>query len=265
MKNLPRLAFSAVLGLCALLAGTTAPQAHDVWLTLTGGASDRRVVINYGHPGDRPPALADKIVALAAVSAQGRTSLLSDLSHGTARGAPVALSRPFADDGKLLLLGEYDNGYWAKGAEGLYRNASRKSVAGASEAIWSRKFAKAVTGAGAPWQTPAGHTLEILPLSDPGAAARGDQLRVRILFRGAPLAGARIEHDAGGTSASFKSDAAGEASLPIERAGPHLISVDHRVTPSETPELADADLFGATLSFSVPRASLSDWLAILNP
>jgi hypothetical protein len=34
--------------------------------------------------------------------------------------------------------------------------------------------------------------------------------------------------------------------IPIEKPGPILLAVDHRVIPSATPEIAAADLFNAT-------------------
>ncbi|PZP68021.1 MAG: DUF4198 domain-containing protein, partial [Methylorubrum populi] len=33
--------------------------------------------------------------------------------------------------------------------------------------------------------------------------------------------------------------------------GPQVLGVSHRVTPSQTPTLADADSYGATLAFTV--------------
>jgi hypothetical protein len=47
----------------------------------------------------------------------------------------------------------------------------------------------------------------------------------------------------------FATDADGIASIPIVKAGPHLLGVDHRVTPSATPDQANTDLFNATLWF----------------
>ena len=38
----------------------------------------------------------------------------------------VAQSRPFGDDGHTLLAARYDNGFWIKTADGLYRNATRR-------------------------------------------------------------------------------------------------------------------------------------------
>jgi nickel transport protein len=49
----------------------------------------------------------------------------------------------------------------------------------------------------------------------------------------------------------FTTDHDGIADIPIERPGPHLLAVDHRMKPSGPPELADSDLYNATLFFTV--------------
>lgn len=123
--------------------------------------------------------------------------------------------------------------------------------------MWSGKFAKALTGPDAPWQKALGHDLEIIPLSDPGKTKPGQTLHLTVLFRGKPLSGAEVERGDGVTAVPekdiprFVTDAEGIASVPIVRAGPHLLVIDHRVSPSTTPDQANADLFNATLWFSV--------------
>jgi len=248
-----------VLAAAAVSSLAPAARAHDVWLTIAGPPSARRAIVNYGHPHDRPPAVADKVLDLVAISGSGQTSLLAGLAPRRAGGAPVAASRPFADDGHALLAVRYDNGYWVKIADDLYRNASRRLVPDAADSLWSVKFAKAVTGPGAPWSTVLGHELEIVPLSDPATAKPGDSLRLRVLFRGQPLAGAEVERGDGVTAvpekdiARFTTDRDGVAAVPVVAAGPHLLVVDHRVAPSATPELAAADLYNATLWFTTAR------------
>jgi hypothetical protein len=61
-------------------AGAQQALAHDVWLTLRGDAGNRRAVINYGHPDDRPPAFADKVVDLFEIKSGEKISLLSGLT-----------------------------------------------------------------------------------------------------------------------------------------------------------------------------------------
>lgn len=259
----PRLAipFFAIL---LVMASTGHTSAHDVWLTFTGNASARQVVLNYGHPGDRPPALADKVVDLAVITGQDRKSLTKGLAFAVVRGAPVAVSLPFADGGNQLVAAFYDNGLWFKGADGEYRNALRANVPGATEAIWSRKFAKATTGAGAPFDTVLGHAIEIVPLTDPAASGASSNLRVRVLFEGKPLSNAKIEISHGSRVSQSETDAEGIAAVPITGGGDYTLSVGHRSAPSSVPAMADADLFAATYAFALPRTSIRDWLALLG-
>jgi nickel transport protein len=240
-------------------AGAGMVQAHDLWLTTEGGANTRRVVVNYGHPRDRPPTAADKILDLVAVTADKQVSLLDGLTPGTSRGAPIVRSRAFADGGRTLLAARYDNGYWVKIGDNLYRNVSKRMAPAALDSLWSVKFAKTVTGAGAPWSTVLGHELEIVPLADPATARPRENLRARVLFRGQPLAGADVERGDGVTAVKeeelprFKTDAEGVATIALPKGGPVLLAIDHRVSPSGTPDLAAADLYNATLSFNLSR------------
>ena len=253
-RNLKRLAIAAATAGFALFGH--AASAHDVWLTLAGDAANRRVVINYGHPDDRPPPLADKVLDLTAIKSDGKTSLLKGLSAKEERGIFVVESEKFADDGHVLLAASYDNGYWVKLPSGLYRNVTRRFAPDAMEALWSSKFAKTITGAGAPWQTVVGHEIEIVPLADPAGVKPGDSLRIRVLFHGKPLSGGQVERGDGTTVVAekdiprFVTDAEGVAIIPIVKPGPHLLVIDYRVAPSATPDQANEDLYTATLWFS---------------
>lgn len=247
----------AVLSTGLILASIGSASAHDVWLTLSGPATARRVIVNYGHPDDRPPAFADKVVDLFAITPKGRSSLLDGLSAASENGVQIARTKPFDDAGHTLLAVRYDNGFWIKTADGLYRNATRRLMPDAAESFWSGKFAKAITGADAPWQEVLGHDLELVPLSDPAKAKPGEALKVKVMFRGKPLSDAEVERGDGKTVVAekdipkFKTNADGVAAIPIAKAGPHLLVIDHRAAPSATPDQATADLYNATLWFNV--------------
>ena len=248
-----------VLALAVTGAGAYghAASAHDIWLTLTGDAGSRRAVVNYGHPDDRPPAFADKVIDLFAITSGGKKSLLTGLTPAVINGTFVVETSPFADDGHVVLATRYDNGYWIKTKDGLYRNATKRLVPDAAEGLWSSKFAKAVTGPASPWQTVLGHDLELVPLSDPAGVAPGQSLKLRVLFHGKPLAGGAIERGDGVTAVPendiprFATDADGIATVPIVKAGAHLLVIDYRVSPSAVPDQANADLYTATLWFMV--------------
>ena len=250
---------AAVVAIICLVTGAGGARAHDLWLTTEGREAARRVIVNYGHPRDRPPTAADKILDLVAVTADGQMSLLDALAPGSVHGAPIVRSKPFADAGHTLLAARYDNGYWVKIGDKLYRNASKRLAPDATDSLWSAKFAKAFTGSGAPWSAVLGHELEIVPLADPALVRAGESLRVRVLFRTRPLSGAEVERGDGVTAMKegelprFKTDAEGIATIPLQKAGPVLLAIDHRVVPSGTPDLAAADLYNATLAFILRR------------
>ncbi|MGC2630705.1 MAG: DUF4198 domain-containing protein, partial [Rhodomicrobium sp.] len=219
----------------ALLASVTCAKAHDIWITIERTGGECRAVVNYGHPHDRPPALADKIVEFAAFTGQERLPLTEGLTHVQSSKAIVVVSRGFNDQGHSLVAVNYENGFWVKTPSGHYRNATRRSVPDALDSIWSVKFAKAVTGPGAPWGTVMGTELEIVPLGDPAAAKSGDSLAVRVLFEGSPLAGIAVERADGLTPIKeediprFTTDKDGAATIPIAGAGPQVLAVDYKV------------------------------------
>jgi len=240
--------FPCFLFLAAHVAMCGAAFAHDIWITTNGPPNARRAVVNYGHPHDRPPAVADKIIDIFAITADRKESLLKGLSTARDGGWLVVESRPFRDDGRALLAVRYDNGYWVKTAEG-YRNATKREVPDALASLWSVKFAKALTGVGAPWDRVLGHELEIVPLSDPPTVRPAQTLRLRVLFRGRPLADAKIERGDGLTPVPeadiprFATDSDGVAAVPIVKPGPIQLVVDHEVSPSATPGLAGAQTY----------------------
>lgn len=241
------------LSLAVCVAATPAAKAHDLWLSRAGEGAGARVVVNYGHPGDRPPPLADKVLDIEAITRDGTISLIGKLTPAVVDGHFVLTA---ADAGRAeLLAARYDNGFWVQTADGSYRNSSKLMYPDARKGMWSVKFAKAVTGRDAPWDKVLGHELELVPLSDPAAVAPGQTLRVKVLFRGRPLAGVLVERGDGVTAMAehdipkFRSDATGIVAIPLVKAGPHLLAIDHEVKPAKLRQLADSDLYNATLAF----------------
>jgi nickel transport protein len=78
-----------------------------------------------------------------------------------------------------------------------------------------------------------------------------------VLFRGSPLSNAAAERSDGITPLKeedlprFITDEDGVATIPIAGAGPHILAVDYKVAPSKTPDLAEADRYTATFSFTI--------------
>lgn len=243
----------------AALLGTPA-SAHDLWITLSNGQTVPQVHIHYGHPDDLQAPQADKLVEMTLSDERGTRAVSPKLS--ASRTAPVLVSEPVPGAASALVAARYDNGFWVKGSDGEYRNTTRRLLPEASEAITSVKFAKLVAGQGAPFAAPVGHELEIVPLDDPSTVKPGGSLRVKVLFRGSPVVGAKVVRSDGEVVAQDKlpvvsTDGSGIATLPIQKPGGEVLSVSRRVAPSAVPGLADADLFSATLAYAVetPRTN----------
>lgn len=227
----------------AFLALAAPACAHDLWLDPAGNG----VQVLYGHPHEPELPSAGKLMSLTATAPSGTVALKARLEPGPALRA--------AHDGDALFAASYDNGYWVRLPDGSYRNASKRMLPQADKSLWSVKFAKAVAGPAAPWQQVVGQPLEIVPLEAPASAS--GKIRVRVLFEGRPLGGASVVATDG---VNFKSeadqarattDAEGVAVVVLRSAGPQVLGVSHRVTPSQTPALADSDSYGATLAFTV--------------
>lgn len=121
-----------------------------------------------------------------------------------------------------------------------------------------RKSAKALLTAGKPgagFDRPLGHALEIVPLDNPALLKPGDTLRLRVLFRGAPLRGALVnvrwlyEDGRMGSMAAGPTDARGLAVVRIEAAGKwklHTLRLVRRLDRRE----ADWDTYSASLTFA---------------
>jgi uncharacterized GH25 family protein len=109
-------------------------------------------------------------------------------------------------------------------------------------------------GAAGAWDKPLGLPLQIVPLQNPFERKAGNTLRVRVYFQKDLLAGANLGWQrpgdgdtAGGT---IRTDAKGEALVPIAGAGLMTIRLTHMTRP-KMPDY-EWESFWTTLTFRVP-------------
>ena len=154
-----------------------------------------------------------------------------------------------ADDFEAYLAdeGALDTLEW-RSRQGEGRKPGREMV---------RRYAKTLVTVGEPGSgvdRVAGHALEIVPLADPARLKAGEELALRVLYRGAPLRGlvvnARWVDAAGrmGSLAAAPTDARGRTSVKIEGAGRwklHTLRLVRRLDRKE----ADWDTYSASLTF----------------
>ncbi len=100
-----------------------------------------------------------------------------------------------------------------------------------------------------------GLAVEILPLKNPYTLKKGDDLRVRVVFRGKPLVGAELSWSYPGNGETFAGTKItgkdGEAVVPLEKSGPYVLRLTHiEWVKKKTHEW---ESFWASLTFSVPK------------
>ena len=117
------------------------------------------------------------------------------------------------------------------------------------------KFAKTLLVSGTPsadFAKPAGLLIEFVPEVDPAALQPGDQLAVRLLFRGAAAAGVQVQaSDASGkTVIAGRTGEDGRIAISISRSGPwrlHAVVMERAANKQQ----ADWESFWASLTFRV--------------
>lgn len=111
------------------------------------------------------------------------------------------------------------------------------------------------------WATELGYPVEFIPLSNPYELSRGDELRVRFLRAGEPVANQLVYanydghhgHDAAGEhveAVTTRTDANGVATIPLGGTGRWYVRTIHMVETTTEPDV-DYESNWATLTFEV--------------
>ena len=99
-----------------------------------------------------------------------------------------------------------------------------------------------------------GLTLELVPETNPYMLAAGQELAVRLLYRGQPLAGAKVAavpKDQPASQVAARTDAHGRVRLRLAGAGVWLIKAVHMIA-APPGSGADWESFWASLTFALP-------------
>lgn len=216
-----------------------AASAHGVWLAERWGETG----IIYGHGAGDDPYDPAKVTRLEAFDSAGKPLPIKSEARGK-HAVAVAEGEP------AVVIVEFDNGFWSKGADGKWVNKGKSAVPGATEAGHYVKYNVSLYGHGDAVPALPAQTLQVVPLANPVELGAGKPLKVRVLFEGKPLAGAEIMPDYVNASEAIlgKTDANGEAEVTVRNDGLNVIAVSHELAVTGNP---DADTVGhfATLSF----------------
>ena len=116
------------------------------------------------------------------------------------------------------------------------------------------------------WKHVLGHNLEIVPLSHPNTIYEGDSLRVKLLYKGKPLANATINaiHQGfrfkthGEVPISAVTDAEGIATITFPSSNRYLLSTEHKV-PLKDNVKAEGLSYKASLMLEVNAPWVKQW------
>jgi uncharacterized GH25 family protein len=250
------------------LLGAAPAWAHDFWIepsTFTPAPGARVAVhlrVGQEFKGDPVPRTDARIERFAAVGPAGEAPIPG--VDGTDPAGFATLAQPGlyllvfdSDRAAVELPGPKFEEYL--GLEGLERihdlRARKNQTALPGREVYSRNV-KSLLTVGSPagakgYDRVLGLDLELIPGKDPTRLANTEKLPLRLLYRGAPLAGAKVvalRKDRPKPAAETRTDKKGYAELPIDGPGIWLIKAVHMI-PAPKGANADWESFWASLTF----------------
>lgn len=171
----------------AIACATTAAHAHGIWFAQRSG----EMALIYGHGGEDLDMIKrhDKVKSVEAFDAAGAAvkTALRKTDH---------LLLVDMQANPAVLSAVLDNGYWSKGADDKWAAKGRDEVPGAKESGRYIKYAVYLNGPLAkPLGPLPGQTLQIVPLKAALPHHKEEQITLRVLFNGKPVAGAKVVRD----------------------------------------------------------------------
>lgn len=243
--------FHGVLAAFAACVFAHSAQAHNLWLS-QDYASEPKVLVIFGHPGNGAAPDKAKIIDLDLVEADGKhVSLRQGMAPG--EGALTA-SLPAAANGAPMVAARMDGGFVIRSPQG-FRATNKLMISDAVGSMWSQQYAKALLpGAEAKsYSIPAGHRLEVVPLKDPFSLKAGGKLKFRVDYEGKPTAGIEVSIGDGKTKADHPATIATDSNGIVELElfhGENIVHASLKV-PGTVPALADQDSLSAALEFQL--------------
>lgn len=243
-----RVGSTIVLAVLACLLGTSVAAAHDFWIEPSafrapaGVPVSLRLRVGERFVGDPVPRDETMIERFVAVGASGEARVVgrdgADPAGVVALGSPGLWMVGYASRPTSIVIeaGKFEAYLASEGLEPISRlRAARGESAAPAHERFSR-CAKSLLLAGEPPAdpagivTPLGFTFEIVPEGNPYEVRPGEELAVRVLFDGAPYAGALVTAlDQGRPDASgaIRTDRDGRARVRLAAPGVWLVKAVH--------------------------------------
>jgi uncharacterized GH25 family protein len=235
----------AALVAAGLAAGSV--QAHGIWFAQRA----TQLAFLYGVGADDLDSLKrlPQVTSMAGYDASGK-----------------AVPTKLEPDGRLVLVNlenqpavvaaVLDNGTWSKTPDGKWHKKGKDEVPTAvvSEHTW--KYAVHLR---APLSVPLAplpdQVLQVVPVDAKLPAMMGEPIKLRVLYKGKPIAGAKVLHDwvNDPDGAPVLSDKDGNVTLKVRNQGLNVIVAIYEAEPDQ-PKKYNREEHLASLSFVLPHA-----------
>lgn len=239
MRALVKISVATVIA--AMLFANKA-TAHGIWFAERSG----QLAVIYGVGADD----LDLVKRLSKIRGVSAYDVLQHPVETSLRASEF-LVVVNTDEHPAVVAAVYESGYWSKTPEGKWIAAGRDEVPNATIAERTIKFAVHLRSALVePLGPLPGQTLQIVPDDAILPDMMGDELSLRVLYKGEPVAGARVMvdfvNDPDGERIETGKD--GRVTIRIRNQGLNVIGALYD-SPSDEPERIDKIENMATLSF----------------
>ncbi|MEO7383730.1 MAG: DUF4198 domain-containing protein [Novosphingobium sp.] len=235
----------SVASLAAMMIASTAAQAHGIWFAQRA----KQLALIFGLGADD----LDMVRRLPQV--ESITAFDSDYRpiKAVARIAgPIVLVD--ADAQPTIIAAVMPYGVWSRVGTGEFEKKTLAEMPKATVSTKNIKYAVSIQGPlSKPMPALAGHSLQIVPVGTI-PAIKGSPLTYRVLYKGAPLAGARLINDMVNDpdAKEVLTGADGTVTLPVRNQGLNVIRAVYD-GPSDQPTLYRQMEHTATLAFTLPH------------
>ena len=238
---------TAALCTGTLLAAAAPLSAHGIWFAQRA----RQLALIYGVGADD-------------LDAVKRLPMIKSVTGYDADWAPVTVSlRPAgvipvvdSDEPVAAVAAAMDYGYWSKTPDGEWHNAGRDAVPTATLAEHNFKYAVHLTQLPTkPVPLLEGHTLQLVPADLAIPQKMGEPMKVRVYYRGKPVAGATVMQDYVNDpdeANPVKTAADGTATVKLRNQGINVLMAIY--VGQTTDKKVDHEEYRASLSFVLPHA-----------
>jgi uncharacterized GH25 family protein len=236
-------------------------NAHFMWINVGDYTLDegKTVMLNvgWGHSFGNPVGNVlqdfERMDELFVLDPDGKK-----MTVASANKTDFRTDKPLKKEGTYLAVLNRKEGFSSKTTEG-YKSQSKKELKNVIKCSYSGGYGKAIInlgkGDGSVLSKEMGHTLEIIPLNDPGDIDAGDYMRIKVLYKGEPLS-----TDISATFVGFstegewaytaKTDKDGKGKIKIFKPGVWLVKIGH-AEPYPDQEACDRYSYTSVLTFEV--------------